>query len=180
MSDDTQTPPRNGSQGPGRPTEYKLQYCERAAELCASGSTDFEIAEELGVHVSTLYRWQKAHPEFRESLLAGKEASDERVVRSLYHRAVGYSYHAVKIMQDKGAPVVVPYVEHVPPDVGAASLWLTNRQGDTWRSKQTLEHTGKDGAPIDFRNADNLTDEQLAAIALSGRPAPAEPTGSKD
>jgi len=29
-----------------------------------------------------------------------------------------------------------------------------------------VEHTGKNGAPIEFRNANELTDEQLAAIAL--------------
>jgi phage terminase small subunit len=37
------------------------------------------------------------------------------------------------------------------------------------------EHTGKDGGPIETKNVNALTDEQLASIASTGRPAPAEP-----
>jgi hypothetical protein len=45
-----------------------------------------------------------------------------RVERSLYERANGYSYEAVKIFMPAGSkqPVVVHYTEHCPPDVGAA------------------------------------------------------------
>jgi hypothetical protein len=132
----------------GRPSDYQLEFCEKAANLCAQGATDFEVAQELGCHVATLYRWKAAHPEFRESLKVGKEASDDRVEASLYHRAVGYSYPAVKIMQNDGAPVLVEYTEHVPPDVGAATLWLTNRRGDSWRAKSSHEHGGPNGGAI--------------------------------
>lgn len=72
----------------------------------------------------------------------GKEAADERVEQSLYRRAVGYSFDAIKIMQYEGEPVVVPFVEHVPPDVGAAQFWLKNRKGKDWRDKQDIEHSG--------------------------------------
>jgi hypothetical protein len=46
--------------------------------------------------------------------LAKKEA-DERTERSLYQRANGYSYDAVKIFMPDGAkkPIYAPYVEHV-------------------------------------------------------------------
>lgn len=134
----------------GRPSAYQPEFCGKAANLYISGATDFEVAQELGVHPSTLYRWKAEHPEFREAMKLGKEAADDRVEASLYHRAVGYSYPAVKIMQNDGAPIIVPYTEHVPPDVGAVNMWLTNRRGDLWRAKQSLEHTGKDGAPIEF------------------------------
>lgn len=163
--------------GPGRPTKYQAEFCERAANECAQGATDFEVAQALGVHVATLYRWQNEHPEFREALKVGKEAADERVERAVYHRAVGYSYPAIKIMQNNGTPVYAKYTEHVPPDIGAATLWLTNRKPDDWRSKQSLEHTGAKGGPIEHRNVDDLTDEQLAAIAAA-RPAQADDNGS--
>ena len=41
--------------------------------------------------------------------------------RSLYERANGYNYEAVKIFMAAGSkqPVVVHYVEHMPPDVTA-------------------------------------------------------------
>src|SRR6185437_13026917 len=116
----------------GRPSDYRLEHCERAAQLAIVGATDEEIAQALDIHPSTLYRWFAAHPEFREAVKLGKEAADDRVERSLYHRAVGYTHPAVKIMQDKGTPVLVRYDEHVPPDPGAAFNWLKNRRPDEW------------------------------------------------
>ena len=65
-----------------------------------------------------------------------------RVERSLYERANGYSYDAVKIFMPAGAkePVIVHYTEHCPPDVGAAFIWLKNRDPDRWRDVQNVEH----------------------------------------
>jgi hypothetical protein len=37
-------------------------------------------------------------------------------------------------------PVVVHYEEHCPPDVGAAFIWLKNRDPDRWRDVQNVEH----------------------------------------
>jgi hypothetical protein len=132
----------------GRPTDYQPDFCQRAANLCAKGSTDFEVAEELGVCVRTLYRWKAEYPDFCQALKVGKEAADDRVETSLFHRAVGYSHAAVKIFQSDGQPLLVPYTEHVAPDVGAATLWLSNRKPEEWRVKQSLEHSGKNGGPI--------------------------------
>ena len=65
-----------------------------------------------------------------------------RVERSLYERANGYSYDAVKIFMPAGAkePVIVHYTEHCPPDVGAAFIWLKNRDPERWRDVQNVEH----------------------------------------
>jgi hypothetical protein len=43
-------------------------------------------------------------------------------------------------MQHSGKPITVDYVEHIPPDVGAIKLWLTNRAPADWREKQEHEH----------------------------------------
>lgn len=42
------------------------------------------------------------------------------------------------------------------------------------------ELTGADGGPITTRNADDLSDADLAAIATAGRPAPVEPEEGED
>lgn len=104
------------------------------------GATDAELAEILEVNTSTIWRWQIEHEEFCNALRAGKEMADQRVERCLYQRAVGYSFNSQKIMQDKGKPVIVPYVEHVPPDVGAQKLWLTNRKSNDWAEKSEVKH----------------------------------------
>ena len=36
----------------------------------------------------------------------------------------------------------VPYVEHVPPDIAAATFWLKNRRPKRWREKVDMEHSG--------------------------------------
>jgi hypothetical protein len=72
----------------------------------------------------------------------GKAEADNRVERSLYERAVGYNYDAVKIFMPAGRekPVYAEYVEHVPPDTTAAIFWLKNRDPQHWRDSQQLEH----------------------------------------
>lgn len=145
-----------------RPTDYRVEFCETAFAMAQQGATDREIAEALDVHEATLYRWRNQFPEFRKSLALGKEAADERVENSLYRRAVGYSFDAVKIMQDKGNVIVEPYVEHVPPDIGAIKFWLTNRRGEQWRDKQSTELTGKDGGPVKLEKVERVIIEPQA------------------
>ena len=71
---------------------------------------------------------------------AGKAEADVRVERSLYQRAVGYSYDAVKIFCDKNGKVTrVPYPEHVPPDFTAQIFWLKNRDPAHWRDAWQME-----------------------------------------
>lgn len=140
----------------GRPTEYKPEFCQVAAEMALNGSTDEEIAHECGVDVRTLYRWRGKHEAFRQSLVWGKENCDERVERGLYARAVGYTYDAVKIFQNDGIPVIVPFKEHVPPDVGAGKLWLTNRKRSEWADTTRQEVSGPGGGPIQVEDVSKL------------------------
>jgi hypothetical protein len=164
----------------GRPTAYKQEYCQTVAELSLAGCTDEEIATELGVDVRTIYRWKATHTEFRQCWLWGKEereaGQNERVERSLYARAVGYTYDAVKIFQNDGIPVIVPFKEHVPPDVGAGKLWLTNRKRSEWADTTRQEVSGPGGGPIQVEDvskldlarwiAHQLTQAQVAPKAL--------------
>jgi hypothetical protein len=73
----------------------------------------------------------------------GKVEADKCVERSLYERANGYSYDAVKIFMPAGAkkPVYAPYREHVPPDTTAAIFWLKNRDPARWRDAWQVEHS---------------------------------------
>jgi hypothetical protein len=81
------------------------------------------------------------HPQFGEALKLGKKEADARVERSLYQKAVGYSYDSVKIFMPAGAkkPIYAPYVEHVPPSDVAAIFWLKNRDPAHWRDAWQIE-----------------------------------------
>ena len=135
--------------GPGRETDYDMvTSCEIAANAALGGGTDLEIANALGIHVATFYRWQHLHPEFKDAVKIPKEIADQRVVRSMYHRAVGYKLKAVKVFLHKGKPVFVPYDEEVPPDPSMIKLWLINRDGENWKDKSSQEQSGPNGGPI--------------------------------
>jgi len=144
------------SRGRGRPTKYKPEYAEQARKLCSLGATDADLAKFFQVDTTTIWRWQTSHPDFCNSLVVGKGFPDDRVERSLYQRAVGYSYDAVKIMKHGGEIVHERYTEHVPPDPGAAMMWLKNRRSDSWRDLKQHEV----GTPGEFAA---MTDDELRA-----------------
>jgi len=131
----------------GRPTGYQPQFASQAKKLCELGATDRDLADFFGVSINTVGNWKTQHAEFLGALKAGKNSADDRVERSLYTRAVGYTFDAVKIFlpKDSRQPVLVPYRQHMPPDTTACIFWLKNRRKDVWRDHQ--EHTGADGGP---------------------------------
>jgi hypothetical protein len=122
----------------GRPSSYKPEYAEVAKKLAWFGATDRDLAEAFGVAISTVGQWKIQHPDFLAALKAGKDEADDRVERSLYARAVGYSYDAEKIFCSNGEVTRVPYVEHVPPSDTAMIFWLKNRRPDQWRDRREV------------------------------------------
>lgn len=126
--------PKHAGGRPRGSDGYRPSYCETARRVCARGATIMELAEILKVDRATVYRWRAQYQDFCDAIKVGKELADERVGFSLYERAVGYTYNAVKIMQYEGQVIREEYLEHVPPDVGAAKHWLANRKPDEWRN----------------------------------------------
>src|SRR5216683_2674105 len=128
----------------GRPTIYRPELATLARKLALLGATDQEMADALGIDQGTLDRWKMRHKEFRIAIQHGKIRADAEVAQSLYNRARGMSLPAVKIFQGtpEGGPVIVPYQEHLAPDVGAAKLWLSRRQPERWKERQEVDVSG--------------------------------------
>ena len=51
----------------GRPSDYRPEYCQKIIEHCREGFSFESFAGLIGVHVDTLYEWEKVHKEFSES-----------------------------------------------------------------------------------------------------------------
>lgn len=144
----------------GRPPSFKPEYLSQAQKLCEFGATDVEMADFFKVAISTFYKWKNENKAFSEALKVGKSQADERVQRSLYHKAIGYTFDAVKIFMPAGAdaPVYAPYREHVPPDTTACIFWLKNRRADEWRDKTEVRH----------EHVLQMSDDELQRIAAGG------------
>lgn len=126
-------------------TDYAPEMIPDIRRYADAGATDREIADLLQISERTFYRWKHKHPEIGAVLTLGKAAADARVEQSLYRRATGYSYDAVKFHVVEGSVVETPYEEHVPPDTTAAIFWLKNRKPADWRDKTVVEHGFEQG-----------------------------------
>lgn len=153
-----------------RPSSYKPEFAVQAEKLCKLGATDQDLADFFEVSTRTISRWRVEFDEFCQSLNTGKAPADEKVERSLYQKAVGYSFDAVKIFMPAGAPapVVVPYTEHVPPDTTACIFWLKNRRSDVWRDAHKVEHSGS----VTLENLVNTSFGAGEAVTESPDPKP--------
>jgi len=123
----------------GQPTLYRDEYVKLAYRYCLLGATDADLARNFEVDERTVNNWKEKHPEFFQSLKAGKEEADAKVAQSLYHRAKGYRCKEDKVFLHEGQPVIVPGVKEYPPDATSAIFWLKNRKSAFWRDKQEID-----------------------------------------
>lgn len=129
---------------PGRPTKYKPEFAELAYNYALLGATDNQLADFLSVDEATIHRWKQRHPQFCESLKAGKVVADGRVAKSLYQRALGYSHAEEKVFNNQGEILTHSTTKHYPPDPTSIIFWLKNRQPELWREKREDKASGDD------------------------------------
>ncbi len=126
----------------GRPPVYTSRTAEAVRRLVELGANDFEISQVIGVSPSTIVAWKTKHPEFAEALRFRDENgtfADDRVKRSLLHKATGYSFHSEKVFFQDGKVTRVPVVEHVPPSDTAMIFYLKNRDPERWNDRRQLD-----------------------------------------
>lgn len=114
------------------------------------GLTDQQIAGNIGIGMTTFYRWQEKYREFRDAIKEGKKPVDIQVENALLKRALGYDYEEITTEAeeiptgklDKDGNPIVKQKKHirktkkmVVPDVTAQIFWLKNRKPDQWREK---------------------------------------------
>ena len=110
--------------GKGGPAKYHTNYAKLAALAVAAGHTEIEVANLLCISTGTLWNWKIKHKEFAEAVKTGRVQINERVVHSLYQRALGYDHNG----------------KHYPADVTAIIWYLKNRMPEEWRDRQEQRH----------------------------------------
>lgn len=154
----------------GRPTQYKKEYCHQVRRMVRNCWQDREIADFFDIGETTLYKWKKIHPEFREAFsepLDDKVAT-ENVAKSLFRRATGYTYEQEKlVMVGRGQVKKYRYWVHLPPDPRSIEFWLKNKAPDVWRERSEMK-VDQTVISKDMREAENLlahaTPEEIETI----------------
>ncbi len=127
--------------GTGRPPVYDpARFPTMARYLAADGKLDVDMAQAFKVSATTIYVWKQKHPEFAAACRITDAERLAAVQRSLFQRAIGYSYPSKKIMTiavggGVSEIVEIPYLEHYPPDVAAIKYYLNNRAPTEWSDR---------------------------------------------
>lgn len=103
------------------------------------GYTFTDIANRIGISLSALKGWRKAHPEIEKALKAGREIVDYKVENALLKSALGYRTKEVKVTTTIRYGKVIETVKEVTekdqaPNVSAAQCWLYNRLPKKWKN----------------------------------------------
>lgn len=109
----------------GRPSKYDASYCDKVMDLGAAGKSQVQISAELGIPLSTIRSWGDQHDEFSQALTRAKELEqawwENQAQQNLSTREFN------------------------------AALWhksVASRFREAYGEKQTVEHSGPDGKPI--------------------------------
>lgn len=107
------------------------------------GLTYEQIAHNMGVHVSCLYKWVKEHDELKEAIKKGEQVMVYEVENAMYKAALGYNVTEVEETQSSSEGGLVTIKKkrsrHIPANVAAQIFILKNRRGDRWKEKQIIE-----------------------------------------
>lgn len=110
----------------GRPTEYDRRMCDQVVALGRDGAGRAEIAADLDISRQTLANWESAHPEFLD---ATTRASD--LAAAWWARQGRFGIWSREF------------------NAAAYRLQVMNRFPDDWRDKQSHEHSGEGGGPVE-------------------------------
>lgn len=105
------------------------------------GYTFQDIANRIGISISTLRAWRSKYPEIDNALKKGREIIDYKVENALLKSALGYKTKEVKVTTTMRHGEVVETVKEVTdkeqaPNVSAIQCWLYNRLPNKWKKNR--------------------------------------------
>lgn len=138
----------------GRPSDYRPEYVQIAATLCAKfAATDEMLAAAFNTSIPTLHRWRAQNEDFRKAVTLNKQDADDQVERALFQRAVGYTTTETLAHVIQGKVVLTEIPKHYPPDPMCAIRWLSNRRPQQWREVNNPPNGAEQDAAAAIQNA---------------------------
>lgn len=103
------------------------------------GYTYQDIANRIGIDISTLKAWRIKYPDIDKALRTGREIIDYKVENALLKSALGYRTKETKVITVmKQGRVIETRSEtterEMAPNVSAAQCWLYNRLPKKWKN----------------------------------------------
>ena len=131
-----------------RPTKYDTQvkpHIEEIRRAVEAGATVEEIAQGLGISVSTLHKYKAEKKELSDAFARGRKEIVFEIKAALLKKALGFKYEEEKRVgkKDKNGENIVlveKYDRYCLPSETAAAMLLRNYD-ETWRDndKATAE-----------------------------------------
>lgn len=135
----------------GRPTKYNSHvepHLPSVKRWLVQGKTIEEIADLCDVNADSLYVYMSKYDDFSEMIKKGRAAQNDRVVNSLYRKALGYTFDEVTIIEKDGKIVEKKTIKrHYPASDTAIAIWLNNRLPNEWRQRQ-VDQTDPTGTEV--------------------------------
>lgn len=105
------------------------------------GYTFQDIANRIGIAVSTLRMWRMQYPDIDNALKKGREIIDYKVENALLKSALGYHTKEVKVTTTIRFGKTVETIKEVTdkeqaPNVSAIQCWLYNRLPNKWKKSR--------------------------------------------
>lgn len=105
------------------------------------GYTFQDIANRIGIAVSTLRMWRMQYPDIDNALKKGREIIDYKVENALLKSALGYHTKEVKVTTTIRFGKTVETIKEVTdkeqaPNVSAIQCWLYNRLPNKWKKNR--------------------------------------------
>ena len=127
----------------GRPSKYESHvkpYLNDVRQY-AQYMTEEQIAETLGVALSTFMEYKKKYSELSEAIKKGRAELVKDLRSTLIRKAKGFQYQESKEIIEAGVVVKKEvYTRSALPDVAALNLLLKNYDSDNWANDpQMLE-----------------------------------------
>lgn len=105
------------------------------------GYTFQDIANRIGIAVSTLRMWRMQYPDIDNALKKGREIIDYKVENALLKSALGYHTKEVKVTTTIRFGKTIETIKEVTdkeqaPNVSAIQCWLYNRLPNKWKKNR--------------------------------------------
>lgn len=131
-------PPRRS---PGRPSKIDDIDLEWVQRLAAGGLTKREIAEAVGIGVSTLSVYQSEYPDFLAAIERGRARDIQDIEDALHRAAKGFTFVEEKVQYDTqiGKWARTTGIKQAVPDTKAGLAILQHAETGSWKPKTETE-----------------------------------------